>query len=174
MVDAAVSREGTLAILTPNQLCIFPDVTSSSGRDYPIVGNRVCWLNLETVIVMNKEHRLIKQQIQLQDTNGSDSNILYTPNPLPSKRTKGGQDYEIEKWREQVEGFALPPVNTIFTAPVVSLTPPADNEPVPAPLSRKRRVKREELCKEANILRDFVPSHELPSIDKLFDELVQE
>ena len=54
------------------------------------------------------------------------------------------------------------------------MTTPADKEALSTPSPKRRRVKRRELSMETNILRDFVPSHELPSIDKLFDELVQQ
>lgn len=142
MVDAAVSREGVLAVLTLDHLSIFSDVTSKTAHDHPIIANRICWLNSGTIIAMDAEHRLIRQQIQ----------------PL------------LQEAREIREHTATP-INSIFTAPIVSLTPPAEKE---APSSKKRRVKRKELSKEAGILRDFVSSHELPSVDRLFDELVQE
>lgn len=54
------------------------------------------------------------------------------------------------------------------------MTPPGDKETLSAQPSKKRRVKRRELSMETNVLRDFVPSHELPSVDKLFAELVQQ
>ena len=44
-VDAAASREGVLAVLTPDKLYIFPDVTSKSEQEHPIVASRICWLN---------------------------------------------------------------------------------------------------------------------------------
>ena len=171
MVDAAVSREGVLAVLSPDNLFIFPDMTSKSTHDYPIIANRICWLNLETIIAMDAEHHLIKQQIQ--DTKVPNSNTLPFPEPLLQEKVDSRRKHKASQSIE-IRESTITPVNSIFTAPIVSLTPPADKEALSAPSSKRRRVKRRELSMETNILRDFVPSHELPSVDKLFDELVQQ
>ena len=96
---------------------------------------------------------------------------LHVPVPLLQEKGESGRKH---KTGQSIEVREPTPVSSIFTVPIVSLTPPADSEASSAPPSKKRRVKREELCREADVLRNFVSSHELPSVDKLFDELVQE
>ena len=89
MIDAAVSHEGVLAVLTTDHLCIFPDVTFNAAKNYPMIANRICWLNSETVIAINNEHSLIKQQIQSQDIKAHDHNTtIPSEHSLQKKKNK--------------------------------------------------------------------------------------
>jgi hypothetical protein len=167
MIDAAVSHEGVLAVLTIDHLCIITDVTLDAARNYPMIASRVCWLNAETVIAINNEHHLIKQQIQSHDINAHDHRTTIPSEHHLQKKIKK------KKGRHEMGKDIATPINTIITAPVVSLTLSNEKKVLCDASSKRCRVRREEMCRERRMLRDSVPSHELASVDKLFDELIQ-